>query len=90
VTWIMWNLISVRLETLLVSVQDRCTVCAKCTIGSEIVLDAPWRQIDAWFASNVPLGQKSFLTHPLELIGDKGHLESCFCPLGDSVCVGVK
>jgi hypothetical protein len=21
--------------------QDRCTVCAKCTIGSEIVLDAP-------------------------------------------------
>jgi hypothetical protein len=25
----------------LVSVQDRCTVCAKRTIGSEIVLDAP-------------------------------------------------
>jgi hypothetical protein len=25
----------------LVSVQDRCTVCAKCTIASEIVLDAP-------------------------------------------------
>jgi hypothetical protein len=24
-----------------VSVQDRCTVCAKHTIGSEIVLDAP-------------------------------------------------
>jgi hypothetical protein len=24
-----------------VSVQDRCTVCAKCTIGSEIVLDGP-------------------------------------------------
>jgi ferredoxin len=24
-----------------VSVQDRCTVCAKCTIGSEIVFDAP-------------------------------------------------
>jgi hypothetical protein len=24
-----------------VSVQDRCTVCAKPTIGSEIVLDAP-------------------------------------------------
>jgi hypothetical protein len=29
------------LETVLVSVQDRCTVCAKDTIGSEIVLDAP-------------------------------------------------
>jgi hypothetical protein len=37
----MWNLILVRLETVLVSVQDWCTVCAKCTIGSEIVLDAP-------------------------------------------------
>jgi hypothetical protein len=37
----MWNLISVRLETVLVSVQDRCTVCAKRTIGSEIILDAP-------------------------------------------------
>jgi hypothetical protein len=24
-----------------VSVQDRCTVCAKCTIGLEIILDAP-------------------------------------------------
>jgi hypothetical protein len=37
----MWNLISVRLETVLVLVQDRCTVYAKPTIGSEIVLDAP-------------------------------------------------
>ena len=26
---------------MLVLVQDRCTVCAKHTIGSEIVLDAP-------------------------------------------------
>jgi hypothetical protein len=41
VMWVMWNLVSVRSETLLVSVQDRCTVCAKCTLGSEIVLDAP-------------------------------------------------
>jgi len=39
VTWVMWNLISVRLETVLLSVQDRCMVCAKRTIGSEIVLD---------------------------------------------------
>jgi hypothetical protein len=39
--WVMWNLISVRLETMLVSVQYRCIVCAEHTIGSEIVLDAP-------------------------------------------------
>jgi len=34
VTWDMWNLILVHLETVLVSVHDRCTVCAKRTIGS--------------------------------------------------------
>ena len=32
---------SVRLEMVLVLVQDRCTVYAKRTIGSDIVLDAP-------------------------------------------------
>jgi hypothetical protein len=29
------------LELELVYVQDRCTVCAKRTIGSEIIFDAP-------------------------------------------------
>jgi hypothetical protein len=33
--------VSVRLEIVSVLVQDRCTVCAKCTIASEIVLEAP-------------------------------------------------
>ena len=37
----MWNLVSVNLEIVLVSVQDRCIVCAKRTIGSEIISDAP-------------------------------------------------
>ena len=32
---------SVRLEMVLVLVQDGCTVCAKRTIASDIVLDAP-------------------------------------------------
>ena len=41
VTWVMWNLISVRLETVLVSVQDRRMVYAKRTIELEIILDAP-------------------------------------------------
>ena len=39
--WVMWNLTSFHLETVLVSVQDRCMVYAKRTIGSETVLDAP-------------------------------------------------
>ena len=37
----MWNLTYFSLEIVLVSVQDRCTICAKRTIGSEIILDAP-------------------------------------------------
>jgi hypothetical protein len=36
----MWNLTSFSLETVLVSMQVWCTVCAKRTLGSEIVLDA--------------------------------------------------
>jgi hypothetical protein len=32
---------SVHLEMAFVSLQDRCTVCTKYTIGSVIVLDAP-------------------------------------------------
>jgi hypothetical protein len=41
VTWVKWNLIVVRVETMLVSVQDRCMVCTKRIIGSENILDAP-------------------------------------------------
>ena len=40
VTWVMWNLISFFLQTVLVLVQDRCMLCAKHTRGPEIVLDA--------------------------------------------------
>ena len=39
VTWVMWNLVSVCLEMVLVSVLDRCTVCAKRNICVGIVLD---------------------------------------------------
>ena len=49
----MWNLVSVRLEIVLLSVQNRCTVCAKRTIGSEIILDTMMvlveTQVDACF-----------------------------------------
>jgi hypothetical protein len=37
----MYNLVLVRLVTVLVLEQDWCPVCAKRTIGSEIILDAP-------------------------------------------------
>jgi hypothetical protein len=41
VTRVKWKLVLVYLETVLVLVHDRCTDCAKCTIASEIILDAP-------------------------------------------------
>jgi hypothetical protein len=33
------DIVSVPLELVLVLVQDRCTVCTRCTIGSVIILD---------------------------------------------------
>ena len=41
VTKLNWKLVSVCLEIVLILTQDRCTVCAKRTVGSKIILDAP-------------------------------------------------
>jgi hypothetical protein len=46
------------------------------------VLD--WCKIGAWFAPNVPYGQKSFWTLLMVLLGDKAQVEACFGPFGDS------
>ena len=35
-TRLKWKLLLVRLEIVLILTQDRCAVCIKCTIGSEI------------------------------------------------------
>jgi hypothetical protein len=42
--------------------------------------------IGARFALNISQAQKYFLTHPMELLGDMGCLESRFDPFGDGVC----
>ena len=36
-----WKLVSVCLEIVLILSQDRCTICAECTTGMEIVLGVP-------------------------------------------------
>ena len=36
-----WKLDLVHLEIVLIVTQDRCMVCVKHTIGSEVILDAP-------------------------------------------------
>jgi hypothetical protein len=39
VTWVLWNLVLVHLDTVLASVQDRSLVCTFAGIGTEIILD---------------------------------------------------
>jgi hypothetical protein len=83
------NIVLVRLEMELASVENRCTVCVKRTIGSEIILDTPMvlrgdeAQVEARFGPsvdsanpNVPQARKSFLTHPMVLLGEVGHVET--------------
>jgi hypothetical protein len=40
--------------------------------------------------SNVPQAQKSFGIHPIEHLGDVGHVEFHFSPFGDSVSIGAR
>jgi hypothetical protein len=47
-------------------------------------------QIGTRFALNIPQAQKPFWTHPMELLCDMGHVESCFGPFGDSVSISAR
>jgi hypothetical protein len=51
VTWIKLKLILVHLETVLMSTQDRCTVCTERVTGSEMILDAPIELL--WYVGQV-------------------------------------
>ena len=43
VAWEMWKLVSVLFEVVLISTQDRCTICVERAIVSEVILGAPER-----------------------------------------------
>ena len=62
----LWNLVSVRLEIVLASVQDRCTVCAKRTIGFDIVFST----------SMVLLGDEAQLEARFSPCGDSANLDA--------------
>jgi len=66
VTRVISNHVSVRLEMVLMSVQDSCMVCAKHTIGSETVLDAPM----------VLLGDEAQVEARFGLFGDSANVDS--------------
>ena len=59
-TWVLGNLVLDRLEIVLVSVEDRCMVCAKRTTGSDIVFNALM----------VPLGDEAQVEAPFSPFGD--------------------
>ena len=62
----MWNLVSVRLERVIVLVQDRCMVCTKHTIGLDIVFNAPM----------VVLGDEAQLEARFSPCGDSANLDA--------------
>jgi hypothetical protein len=62
----MWNLVLVCLEPVLVSVQDRCTVCTKRTIGLEIILVSP----------NGTLGHEAQVEAHFGLFGDSANFDA--------------
>jgi hypothetical protein len=64
--WVMCNLIFVCLEILLVLGQDRCTVCAKHTISSEII----------WTQPMVLLGDEAQVEARFSLFGDTVSLDA--------------
>ena len=63
---VLWKLVSVRLEIVLVSVQDRCMVCAKRTIGLDI----------AFSTSMVLLGEEAQVEAPFSSFGDSANLDA--------------
>ena len=65
-TWVLWNLVLDRLEIVLVLVEDRCMVCAKRCIGSDIVFNSPM----------VLLGDEAQVEAPFSPFGDSANLDT--------------
>ena len=65
-TWVLWNLVSVHLEIVLVSFQDRCTVCAKRTNGLDIIFNT----------SMVLLDDEAQVEARFSLCGDSANLDA--------------
>ena len=62
----MWNLISIHLETLLVSLQDGCKVCTKHTMA----------QKSFWMHQMVLLGDEAQVEDRFGPFGDSANLDS--------------
>jgi hypothetical protein len=62
--WVLQNLVLVRLKTVLVLVQDRCTICTKHT----------WAQKSFWTYPMVLLGYEAQLEAHFGPFGDSANL----------------
>jgi len=47
-------------------------------------------KVGAWLAWNIPYAWKSIWMHPMELLDDMCHMESCFGPFGEIVSFGAR
>ena len=65
-TWVKWNPVSDCLDIVLVSVQDRCAVCAKRNIGLDSVINAPM----------VLLGDEAQVEARFSPFGDSANLDA--------------
>ena len=63
---VKWKLVLIHLEIVLITTQDRCTVCAKCTIRLEIILGVP----------NDTLGDVGEVEGHFNLFGDSVSLDT--------------
>jgi hypothetical protein len=66
VTLVTWKLVSIHLEIVVALVQERCTVFAKRTIGTEIILAHPM----------VLLGDEAEVDAHFSLFGDSAKLNA--------------
>ena len=64
--WVMWNLVSVDLETVLVSMQDWCMVCGKHTMAQKLF----------WTHQMVLLGDEAQVEARFGPFGDSANLHS--------------
>ena len=65
-TWVMSNIVSIHLETVLVSLQDSCVVCAKHTMAQKLF----------WTHQMVLLGDKAQVEARFGPFGDSVNLDS--------------
>jgi hypothetical protein len=76
----MWNLVLVHFKTVLMSVQDRCVVCAKSTIGKK----------SFWMHPTVLLANKAQAEPHFDPFGDSANLEQDRCTVCAEHIIGSK